>query len=139
MYLISRSPYPFNADDIRADIGLEDRSFNPLIEAAIASIGIMSGLTLQDEVWAIVDGNKPFGNPTSKAADARQLPGTDRRMFRDYTYAADPRAVASVRADVARWCLDQDDICMALGAETRRAVLAPISINDVTAKATGAA
>lgn len=122
MYLISTSPYPFSAADIRAVLGLKSEAHDLLIEAGIASICLMSRRPVRTEVWAIADGAdvERYGTP-SGIGKLRRVGEQDQRLFRDVTYQPDPVAVAVARERVACWCLDQLEIALALQRETRAA------------------
>ena len=133
MYLVAYSNYPFTAADIRRDIGLKSAAFDGAIECAIVRAASVSGKPIRTETWAIADGVKPVGKPTEIGSDLYQFPAniTDRRWFRDHTFAPDTRAVEAVRRLVVDWCLRQDDIALAMGAEARRAMCAPVALQAV--------
>lgn len=118
MYLVSTSPYPFSAADIRAVLGLKSEAHDLLIEAGIASICLMSRRPVRTEVWAIADGAdlERYGTPSS-IGELHRVGEQDRRLFRDVTYQPDPVAVASARERIVSWCLDQLEIALAVRCE----------------------
>jgi hypothetical protein len=133
MYLVAYSNYPFTAADIRRDIGLASTAFDGVIEDAIARAASLERKPIRAQVWAISERSKPFGTPVS-VGPLYERPNDQwlgSHMFRDCAYEADPEAVETARKMVADWCLRQDDICMALGAEARRAMCAPVALREV--------
>lgn len=132
MYLVSYSAYPITAADIRRDLGLASTAFDGAIECAIVRAASVSGKPIRTETWAIADGARPFGQPTN-VGELHALPEacTDRRLFRDCTYEPSTDAVETVRKLVVNWCLNQDDIALAMGAEARRAMNAPVALRAV--------
>lgn len=120
MYLVSRAPYPFTADDIRPALGLYGRQMDLIIEAGIASLCALSQKPVREEVWAIADGSTPGSlGIASKVGPAYQLPAdhADRRWFRDHTFTPRPEAIEAVRERIIRWCNNQHDIALAILAE----------------------
>jgi hypothetical protein len=119
MYLVSYSPFPFTAGDIRPAIGLVSRDFDGIIESAIASMCIGAQKQVREEVWAIADGTEPFAI-ASHVGPLYQMPDhADRRWFRDHTFPARPEALEVVRQRIVKWCLNQADIHRAIMAEQR--------------------
>ena len=120
MYLVSRDPFPFTADDIRPDLGLYGRQFDGVIEAGIASLCCLSQKPVREEVWAIADGTQPFA-VAAKVGPLYQLPEPhpDRRWFRDHTFTPRPQDIETVRQRIINWCNNQHDIALAILAEQR--------------------
>lgn len=132
MYLVSYSDYPFTAADIRRDIGLASTAFDGAIECAIVSAASFPGRSIRTETWAIAAGTKPFGKPSSIGPlTERKYSYAGTNFFRDCTYEPDPKAIQAVRRDVVNWALNQDDIAIAMGAEARRAMNAPVALQAV--------
>lgn len=129
-YLIYRDTAPFTAAEIRADIGLATSMFDPLIASAIENRCIRSVKPVRAEIWSVAEGSAPAREADS-VGEPYQREGRDTRLFRDHTYAPDAAAVEEARLDVARWCLNQQDIGAALSRERRRAHEAAAPMGEV--------
>ncbi|HEY4202078.1 MAG TPA: hypothetical protein VGM83_16105 [Devosiaceae bacterium] len=141
-YLIpTQSPYLLTAADIRADLGLESRDFDRLIGAAIVAVSIdietRRQVCLHRQVWAV---QRPDGM-TDAAFDAAVArigarprigpayrrddnPGDALGPYHDCTFEPEAALLGAARAAVVAWCLDQHDLCRAIGEERRNAHVA---------------
>jgi hypothetical protein len=115
MYLIDTGDFAITVDDIKKAIGLETDTFDALIDNGIASICSQAPRPVRHEVW-MVEPNRVFGAP-AKAGPEYTYAG---KVYRNYTYEADPTIVEIARRKVLRWCEDQDDLMRALADQNRR-------------------
>lgn len=122
MYLVSVSPFPFKAEEVRSAIGLKSTAFDLLIDGAIASLCIMSKRPVRSETWAVRDDkdfletSSRYGTPVT-IGEPRRVSERDPSLYRDCTYSAGPEAIVAVRQRIVNWCLNQDDITLALATE----------------------
>lgn len=125
MYLIAAENFPITARQVRADLGLQTTRFDPVINAAIASICIMSTGKVREETWAIRDGEgfnervKRQGRAI-RIGPARRYSAQDPHDYRDCTFRPDRKAVSKARKNIVEWCRRQDDIAIAMFEEQHK-------------------
>lgn len=115
MYLIDTGDFAITVDDIKKAIGLETDLFDALIDNGISSICIGAPRPVRREVW-MVEPSRVFGTPT-KAGPEYTYAG---KVYRNYTYEADPTIAEIARRKVLRWVEDQADIMRWLADQNRR-------------------
>lgn len=127
MYLRHQGPFPVTASDIRSAVGMVSTEFDTFIALGIQTCtSDLSPLT--ESTWAVADEDGYFGRAVAGLAkgcpvtvgDGRfQLPGTDRRWFRDVTVQGDPAKIAEAESRALKWFYDQRDLVDALTDERR--------------------
>jgi hypothetical protein len=122
MYLIRAEKFSITAAKVREVLGLQGRQMDPVIEAGIASICLMSGGRVRPETWAILDDQNfrtrmnKIGRATS-IGEPRRVTEQDPGLYRDCSFRANPKDVAKAKAAIVRWCLNQPDIQEAIELE----------------------
>lgn len=123
--LVTSGEAPFDAADVREQIGLLDPSFDHQINAMIgAKLSANGNRAKTGAVWSVprADGLKHFFRTANRIGKLVKIgPAFVRKgvTYHDCEYVADPKAVAKAFKAVCNWCWDHRPISNAILAERR--------------------
>lgn len=120
-YALPSGADPFTVDDVRAVLGLATHKFDLLIQSIIGQRIVASGKPIVTRTMAVLDGesvyNEDYGWPVSVGARARLDGITDPRLFCICVYEPNPTDVETALKQIARRCLNEDDIADEISRE----------------------